>query len=60
VFRRVIEASPADANAWSGLAAAAMGLGDRDEARRAAETVLRFRPGDPFARRTLERLGAGP
>jgi len=60
VFRRVIELSPADAHAWSGLAATAMGLGDRDEARRAAETVLRLRPGDPFARRVLEQLGAGP
>jgi len=60
IFRRVIEVSPADIHAWSGLAAAAMALGDRDQARRAAEAVLRLRPGDPLARRVLERLGAGP
>lgn len=59
LFRRVIAASPEEAHAWQGLAAAAMELGDREEARRAAETLQRLRPGDPVARQTLERLGAG-
>ena len=59
IFRRVIAGSPDEANAWQGLAAAAMELGDREEARRATETLLRLRPGDPFGRQTLERLGAG-
>ncbi|HEY2954006.1 MAG TPA: tetratricopeptide repeat protein [Candidatus Eisenbacteria bacterium] len=58
LFRRVIAANPKDVHAWSGLAAAAMALDQRDEARRAAEEVLRLSPGDAFARRTLERLGA--
>ena len=59
-FRRVIAAIPDEANAWSGLAAAAIELGDREEARRAAGNLLRLRPGDPVARRTLERLGSAP
>jgi len=59
LFRRVIAVSPEEAHAWQGLAAAAMELGDREEARRAAETLQRLRPGDAVARQTLERLGAG-
>jgi tetratricopeptide (TPR) repeat protein len=60
IFRRVLDASPEEAHAWSGLAAASIELGDRDEARRAAETLLRLRPGDPAALRTLKRLESGP
>jgi tetratricopeptide repeat protein len=60
IFRRVIALSPEEAHAWSGLAVAAMELGDRYEARRAAETLLKLRPGDPFGLHTLERLDAGP
>jgi tetratricopeptide (TPR) repeat protein len=60
VFRRVLAVSPGEAHAWSGLAAAALELGERDEARRAADTLLTLRPGDPFARQTLERLDAAP
>jgi tetratricopeptide (TPR) repeat protein len=60
VFRRVIASSPNEARAWQGLAAAAIELGDREEARSAADTLLRWNPGDPVARKTLERLEAGP
>ena len=56
LFRRVLALSPQDAHAWSGLAAASLELGDRDEARRAADTLLRLRPGDAFGLQTLERL----
>jgi tetratricopeptide (TPR) repeat protein len=59
-FRRVIAVRPDEAHAWSGLAAASIELGDREEARRAAENLLRIRPGDPVARRTLERLDEAP
>jgi tetratricopeptide (TPR) repeat protein len=58
LFRRVIASSPREANAWQGLAAADLELGDRDEARRAAATLLSLRPGDPFGVQTMERLGA--
>ena len=60
LFRRVIDVRPEEAHAWSGLAAAAMELGDREEARRAAATLLRLRPGDPFALRTLGQLEMAP
>ena len=60
LFRRVLATSPEEAHAWQGLTATAMELGDRAEARRAAETLERLRPGDAVARQTLERLGAAP
>jgi len=60
IFRRVVSIVPEEAHAWSGIAVASMELGEREEARRAAETLLLLRPGDPFAQHTLERLEAGP
>ena len=60
IFRRVTSLSPEEAHAWSGIAVASMELGDRGEARRAAETLLKLRPGDPFGVHTLEQLDAAP
>jgi tetratricopeptide (TPR) repeat protein len=58
IFRSVTERSPEEANGWAGLMTVAGRLGERDEERRAAEALLRLRPGDALARRTLESLDA--
>ncbi len=67
VYRRLLAIAPKETRGWYGLATASWRLGDLRECRRAAQGLLRLRPGDPQVLRILaqvdraevERAGAG-
>ena len=55
-FRKATELSPTYGRAFGNLGEAYLALGERDKARRALETALRFEPGNLRARRALQAL----
>ncbi|HTO89656.1 MAG TPA: tetratricopeptide repeat protein [Candidatus Sulfotelmatobacter sp.] len=59
IYRRMLEKSPDDLNAWSGLAAVSSQLGDTTTTREAALQMLRLQPGEPNATLLLRGLGYG-
>ena len=56
VYRRLLTIAPDETRAWYGLATVSWRLGDLDECRRAAEGLLRLRPGDPQVRRIFNQV----
>jgi Flp pilus assembly protein TadD len=52
-----VQLAPDNAAAHRNLAVALLGLGDKDEARRALIRVLELDPSDAVARQQLEALG---
>ncbi|MGH7730865.1 MAG: tetratricopeptide repeat protein, partial [Candidatus Eiseniibacteriota bacterium] len=59
IFRRMVAIAPDDARGWDGLANISWRLGHWAECRRAVLELRRLVPGDPVARRVLERLERG-
>ncbi len=60
LYRQVVGASPARADAWRGLGLASNRLGERAEATRAFERYLTLRPDAPDAARIREQLERAP
>jgi hypothetical protein len=60
VLDQAVLRSPEDGMAWTALTTVAVRRGDRDGARRAAEGLLRARPGDAYALKILAEIGARP
>lgn len=56
VYQRLVELTPDDWRAWYGLAFVSWRATDPIECRRAANAMLRLRPGDPQAQAILEQL----
>jgi len=57
IYRQLIDKSPDDFNAWSGLAAVSSQLEDSATTREAALQMLRLQPGEPNATMLLRGLG---
>jgi hypothetical protein len=56
VYRRLLAIAPEETRGWYGLAFVSWRMGDLVESRRAAEALLRLRPGDPQVLRILEQV----
>ncbi len=56
VYRRLLRLAPGETRGWYGLAFVSWRLGDLRECRRAAEELLRLRPGDPQVLGILEQV----
>ena len=56
VYRRLLRIAPDETRAWYGLAYVSWRLGDLDECRRAAEALLRLKPGNPQVLRILDQV----
>jgi len=56
VYRRLLAIAPEEARGWYGLAFVSWRLGDLRECRRAAQELLRLRPGDPQVLRIMDQV----